>query len=1554
MPITSRLATLAVVLLCISAALAYQVLRPFETLGIIDQITSVAVSSDNLFVGFTEANAVLVYAFSDNYEWYHIETITGSGSFGASVAYADGILLIGNPSLGTYGGFHVYAVASNTVTFITDVTDLTMNNRCGDTIAVSSADDTLYALVGCDVLDPDASSALIVLTSDPSDPSEWSYAATANVDGVSQLGKKIAFGSGESPVAVVSGVMMTLTVAFTLDMTSLDTDAGTVELYSINGLNEQAAVVMNMTKLFTVDGVTPQYGSYVPEVANSVDNPFGPGTEAQHSLATAGPWVALTATLPDPANTYYDTAVLLYYYDSDAGHLSYEYEHALAPDVAEDGLTLGVTGLWMTDDRIILMDSTGKRLFAYTLSSCPAGFEADSDQCVPCRAGYYSASTDMHHCLRCPPGTYQPDTGQTECLTATSGFTLGAATVISNCPDHYSSYARLYPADYSTAVSQTLPGSDMIGSTSAESPCVLAAGGFFVLGNYVDDSSLGSVIYFNYATFTSSSTYSILHQTTTGDGFGKSLAATDDYLVIGAHKTDGSSTEQGAVYVYEIGAESIDYYAMIENPAANDQSHFGICVAVSNATVAIGAELDASIYFYELVDGTFTLDNGLTKTGVTIDEFSSMVMNDDFLVYNDGSSLSSSTVTVYSASYSFALSHQYPRSLRPALYGSILVMGSNEADDPVSGATETGEVHVYDLFDGPTTALIAQTLRLEGTRSNTHLGFSVTIDSNRIIAGTPTLSNGAGIFGGYTTWTDDTEGAWTLESQRMATGPALFLGHGMAVLDSFIASYAFDAEDSTKIVLDVTRLGVPPDVCIAADPAQRCPAGSSWDIDSVACIACAEGTFSSSYGGMCHAPAPGFVAQASSGAMSQEPCPFGPYQIPDETRTSCHDNVAGTMSFWDSTTRSCNRSGEYQDEAGQTVCKVNDLGYEPSDTRTSQVMCGSGYYQNETRQDSCKLAGAGHYVSDDGDHIDEQACDGEGEYQDETGQNVCKKASKGYGVAIDRLSVVECSSGKYQDTAGRDICKDCGMDQYSAATGPQTSCDACPTGLSQFVSGTACVLVRSSIAVGLNESSNAVPPLFEVYPADTPYTLAKGSTWDSTGCVIETVDSVQVIRCSQETSAATLAYSLTIAGTKADYSSSVTVVTLGESESFESAYTIASASTTSVTPAFVNSDPSGGAITLSLEDTTPAWVAVSEDGGALVLTPSDSTGSGTHTVAVTAKNTLGAVVTKAITLSFLALDVSTLVPRPTDEPTSVISINGTESNEVMAVSCSMSTYFSKVDSNRAFVVPVANADGTLPAGSYTMTVTMSDGSSTDVALAIDSLAIDPSPPGTVTISESTIDIATDTQIGFCSLEIDSGAFGNILTADVSVDAARGTVSCVAADSVVSASLSTLPFHVVLDPTGSTDAAETLPTVVGIEVPDSATGVKTHFESVGSQYTMTVGNYTGTASTNEGRLVLNIEGQHIPVESSGIVDVKLAYGGAEVYASYFTIDMLSADSGISALSSTAIARMTALGFVVFIAVAAIVAFTLGAVLVSFNAVKVGLVKTLEKKNESPVV
>ena len=74
------------------------------------------------------------------------------------------------------------------------------------------------------------------------------------------------------------------------------------------------------------------------------------------------------------------------------------------------------------------------------------------------------------------------------------------------------------------------------------------------------------------------------------DGFGYSVALTDDLLVIGAPGTDNSgSMNEGAAYIYRRTGLSWTLEQQLEPAGSNNDAEFGISVDVDGERVAVGA-----------------------------------------------------------------------------------------------------------------------------------------------------------------------------------------------------------------------------------------------------------------------------------------------------------------------------------------------------------------------------------------------------------------------------------------------------------------------------------------------------------------------------------------------------------------------------------------------------------------------------------------------------------------------------------------------------------------------------------------------------------------------------------------------------------------------------------------------------------------------------------------------------------------------------------------------------------------------------------------------------
>jgi FG-GAP repeat/S-layer homology domain len=108
-----------------------------------------------------------------------------------------------------------------------------------------------------------------------------------------------------------------------------------------------------------------------------------------------------------------------------------------------------------------------------------------------------------------------------------------------------------------------------------------------------DSSDSGAAYVFTRSGSTwSQQAYLKAFNTGTGDGFGVSVAVSGDTIVVGAYGEDGASNDadsSGAAYVFarSAGTWSQQAYLKASNTGADD--HFGHSVAVSGATIVVGA-----------------------------------------------------------------------------------------------------------------------------------------------------------------------------------------------------------------------------------------------------------------------------------------------------------------------------------------------------------------------------------------------------------------------------------------------------------------------------------------------------------------------------------------------------------------------------------------------------------------------------------------------------------------------------------------------------------------------------------------------------------------------------------------------------------------------------------------------------------------------------------------------------------------------------------------------------------------------------------------------------
>jgi FG-GAP repeat len=182
------------------------------------------------------------------------------------------------------------------------------------------------------------------------------------------------------------------------------------------------------------------------------------------------------------------------------------------------------------------------------------------------------------------------------------------------------------------------------------------------------------------------------------DHFGRTLSLDNNILAVGASEFDGSATDSGAVFIFQLNAGDWTQTAILEPSNTNAQARFGESVSLSGNTLAIGAFGDAdkgpkagAVYIYTLAAGQWAQTAKLTAANTAAgDRFGSSV----------------------------------------SLAGDLLVVGAPYAD---ALANNAGAAYVFRR----TNNIWSQEARLDATLPNAGdlFGHAVDTDSTRILVG---------------------------------------------------------------------------------------------------------------------------------------------------------------------------------------------------------------------------------------------------------------------------------------------------------------------------------------------------------------------------------------------------------------------------------------------------------------------------------------------------------------------------------------------------------------------------------------------------------------------------------------------------------------------------------------------------------------------------------------------------------------------------------------------------------------------------------------------------
>ena len=284
---------------------------------------------------------------------------------------------------------------------------------------------------------------------------------------------------------------------------------------------------------------------------------------------------------------------------------------------------------------------------------------------------------------------------------------------------------------------------------------------YAIASAWLANSGSGKVYVFNLSdgslarTIDNPNTYS----TSDNDYFGRSAAANDTYLVVGADgEDDAGGSGSGKAYVFDLSDGSLVY--TLDNPndygsSANDG--FGDTVAISDSYVMVGSYFAADAngvdsgvaYVFNLSDGTlrYTFQNPNAYGTADVDRFGdSIAITDTYAIVgvpqeDDADGSGSGKAYIFDLSDgSLAYTLDNPNPDGDAVndkFGQEVAINDTYAlvtaiwEDDTNG-TSSGKVYVYDLSDG---SLVNTILNPNdyGTSTDDQFGWKIATTNSHVI-----------------------------------------------------------------------------------------------------------------------------------------------------------------------------------------------------------------------------------------------------------------------------------------------------------------------------------------------------------------------------------------------------------------------------------------------------------------------------------------------------------------------------------------------------------------------------------------------------------------------------------------------------------------------------------------------------------------------------------------------------------------------------------------------------------------------------------------------------
>jgi hypothetical protein len=263
-----------------------------------------------------------------------------------------------------------------------------------------------------------------------------------------------------------------------------------------------------------------------------------------------------------------------------------------------------------------------------------------------------------------------------------------------------------------------------------------------------------------------------------GDGFGHSVAISDNYAIVGANRFQGGGINRGKVYIYERGAGGWPITPTETFEGENDGDFFGNSVAISADYAIVGAvSFDGGginrgkVYIYERGAGGWPVTATATFEGENNNDFfgNSVAISADYAIVgangSQGGGINRGKVYIYergAGGWPTTPTETFEGENNNDLFGnSVSISGGYAivgAYGSQGGGIDRGKVYIYERGAGGWPTI--PTTTFEGENNNDLFGNSVSISGGYAIVGAYGF-RGGGITRGKVHIYERGAGVWT-------------------------------------------------------------------------------------------------------------------------------------------------------------------------------------------------------------------------------------------------------------------------------------------------------------------------------------------------------------------------------------------------------------------------------------------------------------------------------------------------------------------------------------------------------------------------------------------------------------------------------------------------------------------------------------------------------------------------------------------------------------------------------------------------------------------------